>query len=118
MVQRNALMLVEGANLPMIPGRHITRDSVTRGGNSTKAADGELSPADIEVRVAKDRTAWTRYSAGLRDAALLSLKAAESRKTDDFGPAGEAIDMACENCHLRFWYPDQEKLVPQTAPPK
>jgi hypothetical protein len=115
-VRRNALMLVEGANLLMMPGRHITRDSVSGRGSATKgAAEGELAPAKIEGLVAGNRAAWNRFAAGLRTAALLSLKAAEGRKADDFGPASEAIDMACENCHLRFWYPDQEKLVPQTA---
>ena len=26
-----------------------------------------------------------------------------------FASAGD-LDAACENCHLTFWYPDQEKL--------
>lgn len=117
-VRRNALMMVEGANLLMMPGRHITRASASGRGNAAKAAEGELSPADIEVRVARNRAAWNQFTAGLREAALLSLKAAEGQKTEDFGPAGEAIDNACENCHLRFWYPDQDKLLQQAPPPK
>lgn len=56
--------------------------------------------------------------ARLRVAALESLKAAETRKTDDFGPASESIDNACENCHLKFWYPEQEKLLQNAPRPK
>jgi hypothetical protein len=58
-----------------------------------------LAAAEIEMRVARDRAAWNRFAAGFRDAALLSVKAAEGRKTEDFGPAGEAVDNACESCH-------------------
>jgi hypothetical protein len=42
----------------------------------------------------------------------------DSRKTDDFGPAGEAVDNACENCHLKFWYPDQDQLLLDVPKPK
>jgi len=112
-VRHNALMMVEGANLLLMPGRHIAVPAAAHTHN-----DGELAPAEIEVRVARDRAAWNRYATGFRDAALQSLKAAEGRKTGDFGPAGEAVDNACENCHLRFWYPDQEELLKNAPKPK
>jgi hypothetical protein len=112
-VRKNALMMVEGANLLLMPGRHIAPPAAAHTHN-----EGELAPAEIEVRVAKDRAAWNRFAAAFRDAALVSLKAAESRKTQEFGPAGEAVDNACENCHLRFWYPDQEQLLKNAPKPK
>jgi hypothetical protein len=111
-VRKNALMMVEGANLLLMPGRHIAPPAAAHTHN-----EGELAPAEIEVRVAKDRAAWNRFAVGFRNAALLSLKAAEGRKTDDFGPAGEAVDNACESCHLRFWYPDQEELLKNAPKP-
>ncbi len=80
--------MVEGANLLMTPGRHT-------------AHDGGLAPAEIEVRVATERAAWHRFAAEFRDAAFVSLKAATHAaaggKTVGFGPAGEAVDIACEN---------------------
>lgn len=112
-VRRNAVLMVEGANLLMTPGRHIAPAAAAHQHN-----DGELAPAEIEVRVAKERAAWNKFAAEFRDAALVSLKAAESRKTDDFGPAGEAVDNACENCHLKFWYPDQDQLLLNAPKPK
>jgi hypothetical protein len=105
-VRHNALLMVEGANLLLMPGRHIAVPAAAHTHN-----EGELAPAEIEVRVAKDRAAWNRFATSFRSAALQALKAAEGRKTQDFGPAGEAVDNACENCHLRFWYPDQEELL-------
>jgi hypothetical protein len=105
-VRRNAALMVEGANLLMMPGRHM---AVALFAN--EHADGELSPAEIEVRVAKDRPAWNKFVAEYRQAALLALKAADAKRTEDFSPANDAVDTACENCHLKFWYPDQEELL-------
>ncbi len=116
-VRRSALMMVEGANLLLIPGRHITRTSA-RKTEGEAAAEGELKPSEIEIRVAHDRAAWNRFALRFREAALESLKAAEARKPDDFGPASESIDNACESCHLKFWYPEQEKLLANAPKPK
>jgi len=107
-VRNNALMMVEGANLLMLPGRHIARGPV-----DAKAAHeaGELTPPEIEARVAKDRATWNRLAAGFRNAAMVALKAAEARKPGDVQAAGEGVDGACENCHIRYWYPDQVKTL-------
>ena len=41
----------------------------------------------------------------LPDAAVPALKATESRDPKALLDAGEGIDTACENCHLKYWYP-------------
>lgn len=112
-VRRNAVMMVEGANLLMMPGRHVAPPQFANQHN-----EGELAPAEIEMRVAKERAAWNKLAAEFRQAALVALKAADSKKIQDFGPANEAVDTACENCHLRFWYPDQEKLLKNAPKPR
>jgi len=112
-VRQNALLLVEGANLLLIPGRHIAPPELA---NVHK--EGELPPAEIEVRVAGDRAAWNKLAAGFRQAAVGAVRAAEAKKPEAFGPVGEAIDTACENCHLRFWYPEQEQLLKNAPKPK
>ena len=112
-VRRNALFMVEGANLLLMPGRHIAPAQL-----ANEHAEGELPPAEIEVRVAKDRAAWNNLATKFRQAAQGAVKAAEGKKKEDFGSANEAIDNACESCHLRFWYPDQEKLLEKAARPK
>ena len=111
-VRRNAVMMVEGANLLMMPGRHMALPQFAHRHN-----EGELAPAEIEVRVAKERAAWNKFAADFRRAALVALKAADGRKTKDFNPANEGIDTACENCHLKFWYPDQEQLLRDAPKP-
>jgi hypothetical protein len=112
-VRRSAVMMVEGANLLMMPGRHMALPQF-----ATQHNEGELAPAEIEMRVAKERAAWNKLAAEFRQAALVALKAVDSKRTQDFNPANEAVDAACENCHLRFWYPDQEKLLQDAAKPR
>jgi hypothetical protein len=111
-VRRNALLMIEGANLLLIPGRHIAPPQFAKVHN-----EGELPPSEIEVRVAKDRAAFNKFAVAFRQAAMEALKASEARKPEDFGPASEAIDTACENCHLRFWYPEQEELLKNAPKP-
>lgn len=112
-VRRNAVMMVEGANLLMVPGRHMALPQFASQHN-----EGELSPAEIEIMVAKEPAVWNKFAAEFRQAALVALKAADSKKTQDFSPANEAIDAACESCHLRYWYPEQEKLLQDAAKPR
>jgi len=112
-VRRNALLMVEAANLLMIPGRHIAPPELAK-----VHKEGELPPVEIEARVGRDRTAWNEFAAGFRQAAIGAVRAAEARKPEAFGPVNEAIDTACENCHLRFWYPEQEELLKNAPKPK
>jgi hypothetical protein len=105
-VRYGALRLVEGANLLMMSGRHIAS-----GSDKSPAKDGELPPDQIEKLVAKDRAAWNSLAQKFSIAAQVALKAANEKSADGISEADEGIDGACENCHLRFWYPDQEKLL-------
>lgn len=105
-VRQNALTLAEASNLLLIPGRHMAVPE-----NALKHNDGELPPATIEIQVSKDRAAWNRFTVALRDAAMGAVKAAEAKRKDDFNTVNEAIDTACENCHLHYWYPDEIELL-------
>ncbi|PYR53105.1 MAG: hypothetical protein DMF89_00095 [Acidobacteria bacterium] len=112
-VRRQALTMVEGANLLLTPGRRFASPA-----NAAKHNEGELPPAEIEVRVSKERLVWNKLAIAFRDAANGAVKAAEARRQQDFGAVSEAIDTACENCHLRYWYPDQETLLKNAPKPK
>ena len=99
-VRRQALTMVEGANLLLTPAQNVP---------------GEGS---FQVRVSKERLVWNKLAIAFRDAANGAVKAAEARRQQDFGAVSEAIDTACENCHLRYWYPDQETLLKNAPKPK
>src|SRR3989442_1307827 len=33
----------------------------------------------------------------------------DAKNPEDLLNAGDAIDKACENCHLKYWYPEEAK---------
>jgi hypothetical protein len=116
-VRAQALLMVEASNLLMMPGRHITEDSSSPNAQTTagKGEEYELTPRQIELLVAKERTAWLRFARAFNVAAGTALKAATAKNAQELQATGEAVDNACENCHLKFWYPDQEKLLSDAA---
>ena len=71
-VERNALALAESGNLLMLPGR------------------------------AKDEKEWRQQSLALIEAAMLAITAAEGKKPEKLGEAGDAIYAVCESCHQHF----------------
>jgi hypothetical protein len=115
-VRNNAMVLIEGANLLMIPGRHVAAGSektLPKGKSLPSAAElgGELDPIAIEARIKVDRPMFIKLARGLQVAAAGALKAADAKDVQGLLAAGDVIDDACEQCHLRYWYPDQLELL-------
>ena len=112
-VRRNALTLVEATNLLKIPGRRVAPVKPIPGTESEPAGPEDLTPAQIQVRIDKDRAAFNQQAQGLADAVMVALRAVDARNVDDLFEAGNGIDTACENCHLKYWYPNgaQDKAV-------
>jgi hypothetical protein len=108
-VRRHAIMLLEATNLLQIPGRHVAK-----AGEKAEDPKVELAPEQIEDMINKDRTAWINYAHGLHDATLAALQAVEAKDKDKLLDVGNAIDEACEKCHLQYWYPNERK--PESAP--
>ena len=104
-VEHNALSLAEAANLLKVPGRHM---ALPEQANTKSQPDApELTPAQIEDRVNKDRGAWDMKVDALRETATRALAAARSHDKDGILNVGEEIDNACESCHKVYWYPDE-----------
>ena len=103
-VHRRAIELVEATNLLTMEGRHVAKP-----GEKSENPGIELQPEEIEKLINADRQAWVTFAHGLHDAAMPALKATEDRNPEALLNAGEKIDTACENCHLRYWYPLDEQ---------
>ena len=100
-LERGAIMLVEAGNLLLIDGRRIAREG------SVSALPGfDLEPEEIAVRVADNRDTWMRLARELHDAGVVMLDAVRARDVDALLEGGDRLDVACKNCHSRFWYPD------------
>ena len=99
-LERGAIMLVEAGNLLLIDGRRIANE-----GSVSELPGIDLEPDEIAVRVAENRAAWRRLARELHDAGVVMLDAVRARDVDALLDGGDRLDVVCENCHMRFWYP-------------
>ena len=79
--------------------------------NSTGPNPPELSPDQIEAKYQKDPVLWDAKIEALRNAALEVMEIADRRDAKALFEASADIDMACENCHLEYWYPGDRAAV-------
>ncbi len=104
-VHRSAVILVEATNLLKMDGRHVAKAK-----EKSENPGIELEPEQMEKLINDDRPAFIKFAQGLHDAAMPALKATEDRNAAALLDAGEPIDKACENCHLKgHWYPLSEQ---------
>jgi hypothetical protein len=99
-VRHNAITLVEATNLLLMDGRRVARP-----GEKAENPKVELGPEEIEAVIGQDRQAFVNLDHALNDAAMAALKGIDAKDAKGLFEAGEAIDTACENCHLKYWYP-------------
>jgi hypothetical protein len=103
-VRRSAIALLEATNLLLIEGRRIANP-----GDKSENPEIELEPEAIQKLMDADRNAWVKYAHGLHDAAMVTLKAIDAKNVQALQDSGAELDVACENCHLHYWYPDQKQ---------
>jgi hypothetical protein len=105
-VEHNALTLAEAANLLLTPGRPMSRPEEA---NSKSQPDApELTPIQIEKKIADNRGAWVKHAKDLQVTAVKAIAAAKAHDKEGLLSVGEAIDGACESCHVVYWYPDEK----------
>jgi hypothetical protein len=102
-VRRHAMVLIEAPNLLTMDGRRVAR-----AGEKADNPQVELQPEEIQKLIDADRPAFMRRAKRLQDAAAAALTAAESKNQDALFTAIDSIDKACENCHLHYWYPNDQ----------
>lgn len=105
-VRRRAIMLLEATNLLQIPGRHVAKP-----GEKADDPKVELAPEQIEELINKDRASFNKFAGGLHEATMMSLSAIDEKNPDKLLDVGNAIDEACEKCHLQYWYPNEAKAL-------
>ena len=108
-VRRHAIMLLEATNLLLIPGRQVARP-----GEKADDPKVELAPEQIATLISQDRASFVKFAHGLHDATMEAFKAIEKKDVEGLLNSGDGIDRACENCHLKYWYPNEAKNLPQT----
>ena len=99
-VRRHAIALIEAPNLLMMEGRKVAKP-----GEKSENPGIELGPEDIQDIIDHDRATFIQRAHALQDAGMKALAAIDRKDVDGLSDAGEAIDEACEQCHLKYWYP-------------
>src|SRR5215831_2278780 len=107
-VRIGAITLAEGIYLLKVPRPFTPPGDVN---NSTGPNPPELSPAQIKAKLDQDPVLWEAKIEGLRNAALEVFDVANRKDVNALFEASADLDMACENCHLEYWYPGDRAAV-------
>lgn len=112
-VRRRAVALIESPNLMIVPGRRVARP-----GQKSDYPKIKLEPEEIQTLIDQDRPTFIKLAHDLQDAGILALKAIDAKNVEGLLDAGANIEGACENCHLKYWYPNQKiPDIPVSAKP-
>lgn len=103
-VRRHLFVLLEAPNLLTMEGRKAARPE-----DRSKNPAVENQPEEIQKLLDADRPSFIRRARRLQDAAALAMKAVDAKNKDALFHAIDAIDKACENCHLHYWYPKDKR---------
>lgn len=110
-VRNNALVLIEAGNLLLID-RPVASPASTAAAaalNPESPSAVELAPEEIARRIRRDRARWNKLARALIEAGVVALKAIDAKNPEGLLEAGDAIEMTCEQCHERYWYPEEKK---------
>jgi hypothetical protein len=97
----HAVTLTEATNLLLMEDRRVAAE-----GSVSDMPGVDLEPEQIEALLAGNRAGWTQLTLGLHDSGITVLEAIDSKDLDALLVAGDGLDLACENCHIQFWYPE------------
>jgi hypothetical protein len=77
--------------------------------NSVGPDATELSPAQIMAKVQADPVEWNARIEALRNVGLEVLDIVKRKDTKELWDASENLDVACEQCHVSYWYPKEDQ---------
>lgn len=102
-LRHNAVVLAEAMNSLMIPGRIADKPGAPAG-------PGSLAPGQITALIQKDQTAWIAHAHEFETIVQDLIKAIDTKNVEGISDGGGTLYEACENCHLQFWYPNQDDV--------
>ena len=103
-VRLRANNLIEAADVLAMPGVRVAKT-----GETSDDPSSQLTMDQIQALITQDSDDWVKMAHGLQDAVRPALTAIDNKNADALSEAGGNIDMACENCHLKYWYPNEVK---------
>jgi len=107
-IKVGAVTIAEGIYLLKVPRPFTPPGDVN---NSLGPNPPELSPEQIKAKIDKDPVLWIAKIEALRNVALAALDAVKRKDVDALFEASGNLDVACEECHLEYWYPGDKATV-------
>ena len=107
-IRIGAVTIAEGIYLLKVPRPFAPPGDVN---DSIGPNAPELSPAQIQAKLEKDPVLWEAKIEALRNVALATLEAVNRKDVNAVFEAAADLDVACENCHLDYWYPGDKETV-------
>ncbi len=101
-VRQRLMVLLDAPNL--LQGRRAARPR-----DRSKNPEVESQPEEIQRLLDADRSDFIRRAQRLQNAASVALKAVDAKNKDSLLLGLDGIDKACESCHLRYWYPKDQR---------
>jgi hypothetical protein len=103
MMRHAAVTVSEAMNVVLMPGRKVAKP-----GEQSKDPTVELTPEQIQELIDKDRADFAKFAHELQAAVAEAIKAIDAKNAEALSTAGGGIDTACENCHKKYWYPNDK----------
>ena len=104
-LRHEAVRLVEASNLLLMEGRQVARP-----GFRSENPGIELEPEEVQALIDEDPETWRRLVGDFYGVAMTMLSAVEERDADRLFDEGGPLDVTCERCHQRYWYPGDTAL--------
>ncbi len=105
-VRARAQVLVNAPDLLSTPGRRVARPR-----DRAVTPEVENETEEMQKLITTKRSDFTLRAEKLREAATKALRAAEAKDVDTLFISLNDIDLACEGCHVRYWYPKDKRAV-------
>jgi hypothetical protein len=102
--RRRAVQLLEAPNLLVMPGRKAALPH-----ERSQNPQIELQPEEIQKLIDADRGTFVSRARLLQDAAQAAVRAIDVKNPKALFDAAGQLDKACENCHLHYWYPNDQR---------
>lgn len=105
-VRLRARILHDVADLLSAPDRRAARPR-----DRSRNPKIENEPVEVQKLLDADRADFRRRAQKLRDASSVVMRAIDAKDKNALLISLNTLDVACEVCHLHFWYPKDKRAV-------
>jgi hypothetical protein len=99
-------VLLDAPEFLSSPGRRAARPR-----DRAQSPQVENEPAEVQALMDADHADFELHARKLHDAASVVMQAVEAKDKDALFRSLNGVDVACERCHLRYWYPKDKRAL-------